>query len=261
MKVMSARLDGSDRRVLLKRSRGWVVELQLDREGRRVAFAPFRTKRRAGLLVVGVRGGTPRDVLADVRRFEVVSGLGWSPNGRRLAFEGTIERGGGNQTYLWTIHRDGSHLKRRIPLQPRSTSPSLPWTSKGIIYPHGQSIRLLRPGGDSELLLRNASDPRTSGDGRWMVVYRITDRDRTSVWRCRPNGSNLQRLSAYPDPEVGYLPTVTPSFDGRSLLSPADLPSNGGSDFRTIIWDAGKPPSDYDRVLRFTRGSFVVTWN
>ena len=124
--LTSAKVGGSGLRHIYNSKSGAVLYLSLDRQGRRVAFAPWFTEDRDPLPVmevVPVLGGKVKKPLASYpSKFDWVAGIGWSPSGRRLAFEGgvvngTPEDGVGDS-------RGGQELPRHMELITLTDSPA-----------------------------------------------------------------------------------------------------------------------------------------
>ena len=265
IKIVSAELDGSDRKVLYRRNRGFVLDLTLNREGTRVAMAPFRPRGRALLVVADVRSGEHTDVLADARRFELIGGIGWSPNGRRLVFEGGVQETSGYAEYLWTIKQDGTDLKRLNKLQwdvdsGEGFSNAVAWRKRGIYHLNDRGLVVLRDGKD-RLLVRNARRLYISGNGRWLFVHRGTGMG--SYRRLRPSGEGLKRIVSKisPNPRMGYMMPIVPDYSGRRLLTRADGPRGGGISPSTFVHPATRAPRPSDPQLQFTDSAYVVTWN
>ena len=239
---------------------GFVTDLSLDHRGAFVAMAPCCGYRTARLIVASVTRDRSWNVLAKTRRFTGVGGIGWSPNGQRLVFEGSIRTGNHVTPYLWTIRRDGARLTRRTQLHSSNIAAHLAWTRHGIVYEDDGDLRLLDQGA-SRRLVRAAVDPQVSGNGRWLFLTRYLHRH-DEIWRSRPDGSSLTKVAESRDPDVGQLYTVSPSYDGRRLLA-VNLPADGppDADHRTIVFDVNRGPASFDRIIGFTHSSFTVGWN
>ncbi|MCW2794457.1 MAG: WD40-like Beta Propeller Repeat [Nocardioides sp.] len=266
--LRSARTDGTGLRRIYDAKRGFVIQLTMDRAGRRVAFAPCCRSDRPALVVVPVRGGTVLEPLADHPRIEFVGGIGWSPDGRRLAFEGTSGHGGHRATTLWTIRPDGSGLTRVLRL-PEPEEPdqgiindALAWTPQGILYSDGKNLRSAWAG-RSHVVLRRVFEVRISGDGSTIVTERYRG-PRMSLWVGEPDGSEQRRLLVRGEPGVDDVYNdVTPSYDGATLLAswygPPDESGQGGGS-RLVTWQTGKSPRS-GATLEMTGDSLTATWN
>ena len=89
--------------------------------------------------------------LANHRRIYSVGGIGWSPDGRRIAFEGWHGKPPNHHKSIWTIRPDGTGL-RKVLDRPRGrfeASNSLAW-SDGILIISGWNLVSVKRG-DTEL--------------------------------------------------------------------------------------------------------------
>lgn len=264
--LFSAELDGSGRQRLFTSKKGFATALVLDRRGRRVAFAPCCQASLPLLVVVPVLGGKALRPLARHPAFYFVGGIGWSPDGRRLVFEGDTDRGGVLRSALWTVRPDGSGLRRLLRLPaPRSNrsfiNDALGWTRAGVLYSDGHRLRVAS-GGTSTVLLRRVRSVRVSGNGRRMVLLRPT-RNGAWWWVGNVDGSGLRRVAPFASADrdrTSYW-TVTPGFGGGSVLAVRVRPdpSTGGS-YDVVRWRVADGPSSATVVTAPGR-DVVVTWN
>lgn len=264
IKIVAAGPDGSDQRVIFQRDRGFVTDLELNPRGTEVAMAPFRpSERRAELLVVDVRTGARRDLLAGDRRFEVLGAIGWSPNGRHLVFEGFVDEGKERNGYLWTIGADGRGL-RRLEMLPFFDDGErqwvfnrhLPWTRHGIYF-NGVEGLMLRSHGDSRQVLAGARLPMLSGNGRWLFVAR-GEAARPRIWRMHPGGSSLERTAVvWGRTRAGWVTPLAPSRSGDRMLSHVSGPHGNP----TVEHDVMRAPRQRDPGLPFLENVYTVDWN
>jgi len=262
--LRSANLDGSDERLIYRRKKGWTLWLVMNRVGSEVAMAPFPGRRRwASLVVVDTVDGGHTDLLRNHRRFADVGGIGWSPEGNRLVFEGLVLEHGEPNHYLFTIHRDGTGLKRLVRIRQKPNvgglTPALAWTvDEGIFYTElGNLMRYDR--GKRHKVLERVGTLRISGDGSVLILERFTQAG-ASLWRMSPDASELTRIvnKTRPHPRAGYILYPTPDYDGELLLSAVDgLADSGIAD---VVWPAHRAPTRSDPRLDFV-GSYLLAWN
>jgi len=264
--LFSAGLDGSDRRPVYKGAKNWVLDLTLSRDGRWVALAPMRMSlRRAPLVVANVLTGEHRNLLAGNRLIDHVGGIGWAPDGRRLVFEGMYGAGPRRMTWLWTVRRDGSGLRRLpnsgqpIDVNQVTISNSLAWTPEGIFFRAPEGLMRVRDG-RVRLVARGVFRLRISGNGRWLFYERSRRSSLiSSLWRMHPDGTGQQRLIARtrPHPRLGYLTSLVPDYSGRRLLTVADGPnSHLPHPPLNIVHDSSRAPRLTDQRLGFTGGAY-----
>lgn len=83
-----------------------------------------------------------------------VSGPQYSPNGRRIAFAGWPQ--GKHKGGIWTVRRDGSHL-RRLTTGDHARDPDYTPDGRQIMFVRQSAIRLMRADGSRERLISNSS--------------------------------------------------------------------------------------------------------
>ena len=262
--LRTALLDGSGSKRLYDIRRGFTTQLTLDRLGRRVAFATCCRADLPKLVVVRLRDGKVVKPLARHPAFYAVGGIGWSPSGRRIAFEGFVQRGQTRTEALWTVRPDGTGLRRVIGLDGIHESwvfvnPALAWTRRGILYSDGVDLRVASAG-SSQVLLPRVNWVRISGDGRHLVMER-PGKQRLSIWTAAPDASNARRLfgwQAGPDAQGRYYRDVTPDFGGRRLLAYVDR--RGWPSSKVVVWKVADGRSS-GRVLDFLADDYVFAWN
>jgi len=269
--LWSANPDGSDARKIYTRARGFVAQISLNRQGSEAAVAPVvLSGTRAALVVVDVLGrSAPRNLLVDHPEIYAVGGIGWSPNGRRLVFEGAVgEPSHGLTAHLFTVPRDGGAVQELCslgPIEDRSAiglHTSLAWTPAGIFHYDQHGLHRFRAGRDP-VVLRAVIGEAVSGDGQWLYIERRHGPE-YAMWRMYPDGSRLARLYAlnYPGfgyvsaPDEGYTYYWHPSYDGAQMLSQLD----GTDGALVLVHEATRGPLETDPVLPFSSiGS--ITWN
>ena len=111
MHLDSANIDGTNRRSVYDQPRGFTMYLTMDPSGTHVAFSTCCRDEFPALVVVPVLGGKALKPLAHHRDIYFVGGIGWSPDGKRLAFEGSTRSD--QKTPLWTVKPDGTELATR----------------------------------------------------------------------------------------------------------------------------------------------------
>lgn len=263
--LRSARLDGTDVRRVYDSPSGFTTDLSLDPAGRWVAFSPCCRKAFPTMVVARVRGREVLEPLSAHPEIYFVGGIGWAPDGRRIAFEGSEDMGRWARTSLFTIRPDGTGLRRvQILGTVRSTviNEALAWTRDGILYSDGRNLMSVK-GGETRLILKRVRSVRISGDGKHIVTERYQrGTDFRSVWMGNPDGTEQRQVI---DPFESYGDTfwdvTTPNYDGSALLAERTPPGDdAGSSSEVVTWssDAGQ---DTATVLDFVGGSYVITWN
>lgn len=267
--LRSAEPDGSDVRTVYDAPKGFTLQLTLDREGRRVAFSPCCRRSSPLLVVAPVLGGKALDPLARHRhRFYFVGGIGWSPDGRRLAFEALTTHGTTTASAIWTVRPNGLDLRRVLRLpdyvegeQPL-TNDALAWTRDGILYSDGTNLRSAWAG-HSRLVMRHVRSVRVSGDQRSIVVGRYLA-GRGSIWIAAPDGTGARRLLVYGDPyESTAYSDITPNYDGTEVLAwrRRPLDETGHSDHALVTWSTSGRPNDATELGFSEDNDYVATWN
>ncbi len=267
--LWSANVDGSDASPIYTSHRGFITELTLDRRGRRVAFAPCCRDRLPRLVVAPVAGGPAQRPLAHHRQFDRVGGIGWSPHGSRLVFEGFTDRHDRLAAALWTVRPDGSGLHRMLRLPSPRTGDShlneaLAWTRDGIVYAEGGALRVAQHGRSRVLIRGGVYAARISGDGRHIVTERF-DRTtlRASIWSGDADGTHQHRLWLGPRSTTSHRARYgypVPDFHGRHLLATRQSDPSDPSADGVVPWRVGASP-DRAHVLDFLADSFAYGWN
>lgn len=224
--VWASDRDGTDRRRLHHSSRGYNANLTLSRDGRYVALNPYRSGGPGRLLVVPTDGSRRAvDLLRGADAVIDVGVLDWSPDGRRIAFEGFVDEPSAGlfpPSYLFTIRRDGTGLRRHGRLGDGTDNGQvfgeMTWTRAGIVVPTTGGLVLV-DGAQRTTVVADAMDVHHSGDRRWIFFRRPVDHGGgQAVWRVRPNGSDLERVVTGED-GVGDLMGAAPDLRGRHLLN------------------------------------------
>lgn len=209
---------------LYRKGRGTVDNLTLSRDGASVAFGV----RRGGLVVAATNGNGVRDILRGRQGIVGVGVLGWSPNGRRLAFEGFVDEesaGSFRPAYLFTVNVDGTRLRRHRQLDDGRNNGAvfgeIGWTRAGFVYPDDYRILLLRRDGRVERVLvtgAGTGGARLSGDGRWLFYSQIAYPAPARLYRIRPNGQDRQLVARGDDERWGQLLGAVPDRTGERVL-------------------------------------------
>jgi len=264
--LWSANPDGTDRRRIYTRSKGFVLEVTLNRQGTEAALAPLvMSAERAALIVVDVLGERPSaNLIEDHPEIYFVGAIGWSPSGRKVVFEGAVEEGPGDlRSYLFTVRGDGTGLRRVLALgritddDVTELDNALAWTREGIFHYAQDGLHRFRHGEDP-VVLTGVSRQAISGDGRWLFVERLR-RQRSALWRMHPDGSGMEKLYASNAPGSAYVWSWQPSYDGErtlSVINDVDPPNS----YRPVVHDATHAPLATDPLLPFT-GVGAITWN
>lgn len=171
------------------------------RDGKRVAFASsISTPSRCCSLHLMNPDGT------DIRRirFEGDDSIGanrpmWSPDGRRLVFEGFPRTG----EEVVVVDTTGESLRRLTKGKFPSWCPVCEWIVFVVHERSGRGhLKLIRPDGTDERTLLTAGGsggeqaptlPSWSPDGEWIIFSRVSG-GRNRLWLIRPDGTGLRML-------------------------------------------------------------------
>jgi hypothetical protein len=264
--LWAAHTDGSHAHRIYTSHRGFTTGLVLDRRGRRVAFAPCCRADLPRLVVARVTGGRVWKPLTRHPEFSFVSGIGWSPHGTRLVFEGNTGGPGHLAAGLWTVRLDGTRLHRLLELPPPGTDESplneaLAWTRQGVLYCDRGALRVARHGHE-HVLVRRAYSVHISGDGRHIVTEHYNSASaRSSIWYGDVDGTDQRRLWRSPHGPTAYalLRDPVPDFHGRRLLiERVSDPSSAGDGI--AFWHLGADATDAP-LMDFLSQAFAYTWN
>ncbi len=265
--LRSAALDGSDVTEVYDSARGWTLDLILDRVGRRVAFSPCCRVELPALVVVDITTGEVQEPLADHPEIDAVGGIGWSPDGKRIAFEGFSGNYPHRHGRIWTVRPDGTGLRKILHLFNTSddhaffVNDTLAWTPDGILYSDG-NLRAARRGA-SRVILRRTTDVRISGDGSRIVTTRYPRNGNRSVWIGEPDGTDRRPLfDNEPGHGVTWYDDVTPSYDGESLSAVrwTQDPVTDYDVLELVTWEVDAGPGSAT-VVSVTGDNSIVTWN
>ena len=254
----SANIDGTNRRSVYDQPRGFTMYLTMDPSGTHVAFSTCCRDEFPALVVVPVLGGKALKPLAHHRDIYFVGGIGWSPDGKRLAFEGSTRSD--QKTPLWTVKPDGTQLRHVLTLRNRYINPELAWTPKGILYSDGRDMRRAA-GGSSHVVMSHVWSLRMSGDGQHILTNRIKDGKR-SVWysatdgtaRVRLYGMNKARDANYWGPSLNFAGTQVLALRvTRRELGKPDV-------YDVVTWDVAGPP-EAATSLPWIEGNPFPDWN
>ncbi len=262
LSVRSSRLDGGDVREIYDYPRGFTLTLVPDSAGRRVAFATCCSDDIPQLVVVPVLGGTPIEPLAEHPELTAVDGIGWSPDGRSLAFEAITERDGQRLTSIWTVRLNGSDLREVLVLGEvlPEDSPTLRervvWTDQGILYAE-QGDLYLASEQTSRRVMRGVGSVVPSGDRRWLLLTRYRN-GRNQLWIARPDGSRARKVAQWDlEGETRYW-EMTPNHDASRILALRSVDSDYSSAPDWVVWDTKKGPASAE-VLPVEAN--VLAWN
>lgn len=261
--VRSSRLDGTDSRRVFDHPRGFTVTLVPDGRGRYVAFGTCCRDSMPQLVVAPVLGGPHLEPLAGHRELTAVGDIGWSPDGRSLAFVAITVRDGVRTSSIWTVRLDGSDLREVLTLgdvTAEGVEPgvTMAWTRAGILYTAVGDLRLARDGA-SRLVMRGVRSVRVSGDGRRLVLAR-TRGDRAQVWIARPGGAGARKVLEWRSGGATYYAGVTPNQDGSRLLAYRTVTRDHRSVSAWVAWDVASGPGGAE-VLPLDDGASAVAWN
>ncbi|SEC80861.1 WD40-like Beta Propeller Repeat [Nocardioides exalbidus] len=262
--VRSSRVDGGGVRRVYDRLRGSTSALVPSPDGRQVAFVTCCRDVRPLLVVAPTTGGPALAPLADHPELEGVRGLGWSPDGQRLAFTALVAEGEDLVASLWTVRLDGSDLEHVLTVgdvlgeEPLGlTGETTAWTRAGIFYTQGDALRLARDG-TSEVVMRRVHGVSTSMDGRWLVLQR--QRGLVSqTWVARTDLSRARKVLQWDlDGSRWAYRGVVANRDGSRLLAQRQDVRAGGP-HHWIAWDTTNGPRSHE-VLPVPEDTSVVAW-
>lgn len=236
----------------------------MDRSGHWVAFSPCCHVALPTLVVASVMGGKVLEPLAKHPLIYAVGGIGWSPDGRRIAFEGWTGSYPDNYKSLWTVRPDGTGL-RRVLKRPKgryNSSNALAWTHDGILIVSGRNLVAVKAG-ETRTILRRVSQVRISGDGKRIVTKRFNRRGQ-SLWIGNPDGSDHSRIvGPFNAGETIWYDDVIPNYDATAMLSYRDVPAtdtaSSSNDF--VTWDSSDGPSGASVFELINKGGYPATWN
>jgi dipeptidyl aminopeptidase/acylaminoacyl peptidase len=258
--------DGSHAVTLFSSPDHTVTNLSISPDGRQVAFDSHRRGARARLLTTPTTGGTPVDVLRRQRRFEDIGPIGWSPNGTKLVFEGSLDtRSTGlfRPTYLCTIRADGTRLRVLDRIGDGTTAGAvfggIAWTPQGIVFPADH--RVLRfAHGRSRTLVDSVASMRTSGDNQQLYLRTTDPTDPLAAQRVyRVSATDLRRdlVATLPDPALGDLLDFQPDHDGSRLIGLRT--ASDGTHTEAVTFSPSRPRDV--QVLDFVGPAFSITWS
>jgi Tol biopolymer transport system component len=164
------------------------------------------------LWVVGMDGAAPRQLTAG--RIDLQPS--WSPDGRRIVF---VRISANYQSAIWEVRSDGTGLRRVLAGLTGVTQPT--WSPDGtrLLLTDGQTLfTVRRDGGGRRVVARLSTDARgarvdpqpTWSRSGWIAFCQLRPGtlERSDVWRVRPDGSELRRV------------TQSPSLDSEPVISP-----------------------------------------
>lgn len=261
--LRSAELDGSNETPLYDSRRGWTLELTMDRAGRRVAFSPCCRADQPSLVVVDITNNEVLEPLVAHPKIDSVGGIGWSPSGRRIAFEGFSGRYPHRHARIWTIRPDGTGLRQVLHLFNTATetyynNDALAWTSDGILYSDNKDLRAAWKG-ESQMVLPRARSVRISGDGLSIVTTRLGRGGHRWVWFGNSDGTDQRRLFRN-EPGGTWYRDVTPSYDGQTLSAVRDSPTVEGDQYSVVTWPVDTDPAAAT-IIDLADSSYLFTWN
>jgi hypothetical protein len=261
--LRSSRLDGSDARRMFDHPRGFTLTLVPDGRGRRVAFGTCCRDDMPQLVVAPVLGGPHLEPIAGHPELTEVDGIGWSPDGRSLAFQAITDRDGVRTSSIWTVRLDGSDLREVLTLgdvtaEGVGTDATMAWTRAGILYTDGEDLRLARDQA-SRLVMRGVRSVQVSRDGHRLVLGR-TRGDRAQVWITRSDGTRARKVLEWPTGAATYYFGVTPNQDATRLLAHRTLARDHRAESAWVAWDVADGAGSAE-VLPLDDGASAVAWN
>lgn len=251
VKVFASDEDGDNRlRVFTQPGKGYVLNLTVSPDGRRVAFEPVAAGMHpARLIVASTMRKQAVDVLAGHSNIVGVGVIGWARSGGRLVFEGFVDEPSAGlfyPSYLFTVDTDGHNLVRHGILDSGHDNGAvygaMLWSRAGLMYPGNGTIEFVSgPRGlDARVVVRKVQEAQPTGNGRWMFFTRYAAPGSYSLWRIRSDGTKKQRLLR-PD-ELGPIYSFAPDHSGKRLL--VTQPEHGLN---------GQPTGAVETVIRSAR--------
>jgi TolB protein len=174
--------------------------------GRTIVFVRSKGFDRSRLMKYSLRTETTRPITAGTGRFPVATDPAWSPDGRRIAFVGSQRERVGQGQELFTIHPNGTGLKR-ITFTPNRWETGPDWSPDGrrLVYGGGPvstcdaSLYTINPDGTNRRRVHAGCrfiQPVWSPNGRKIAAARDAG-DITpppTVWIMSPDGSQPRPL-------------------------------------------------------------------
>lgn len=140
----------------------------------------------------------------------------WSPDGKHIAF---VRISATNESQIWEVRPDGTGLRRILKGLVGATQPT--WSPDGsrLLLTDGQALFTIEPNGSDKRrvarLTRDARGARVDPQPSWSRTGWIAFSQlrpgvlqRSDIWRVRPDGANLERL------------TRSPGLDSEPSISP-----------------------------------------
>lgn len=265
-KLMAARPDGTDSKVLFQQPRRDAYNLVVSPDNLRVAFDPgTRRGRSARLVVANIATGELRDLLP--RRSEVllVGPIGWSANGRRIVFQGYVDeraRGSFYPSYLFSVASTGANLRKGRKLTDGSDNGAVfgSMLARGgsIVVPLKDTIvryPSLRAGSGT-VIARRAYDVRPTGNGKWLFFRHVNTSGRQSLKKIRANGREQRTVHRYRRDLQDLFLSYAPDTTGQYLLAVRVDPATQVG-YQTVILNT-ETRTTVD--LAFARGTANVAW-
>lgn len=256
--LRAANEDGTGLTRVYDRKNGFTTDLHVDPTGKRVAFATCCSDSIPAMIVVSLDGKKVLRPLAHHRKIAFVGAIGWSPDGRRLAFEGTVRRGEKFVKSLWTVRPNGSDLRRVATKREAYDSHigiGLGWSKGGIVYTDGRDLYIAK-GGRSRRVLRDVSSVLPAGNGRRLLVYRPGSE---TTWLIAPDGTHRQRVDMPLEDGVLSYTGARPDRTGRELLMCRTWRLEGSSEMLTdyVAW---RVSDGRERELVGPNSAMSLTW-
>jgi serine/threonine protein kinase len=196
-------------------------------------------------------------------KFDGVSGLSWTPDGRIVY--SSIQ---GGTSDIWMVNSDGSNQKQLTRDTGNNEEPSVSGDGRYIVFSSDRSgashiWRIETDGGNPKELTKGSYDfrPQSSQDSRW-VAYANTSSGKPSVWKIGIEGGEAIRLTNIFTGRPGI------SADGRyvACFYLVEEQINTTSKFAIISFDNGQLirlldfPSSADALFRWASDGRAVMY-
>jgi Tol biopolymer transport system component len=242
--MFAANADGSHQRQLTKLNDGCCP--RLSRDGKHVLFSGLSPDGRITTEIMNFNGTHSRLIPLPGKTMNLGPGA-WSPNGKRIAFQGWDNNNASLNAIYTARSSDGGNLKR--------VAGTIGLDLPGDYSPDGTRLAFFRDDGNNNSVgsvwvvnldgsgLKQLSAPeqlvgfgsiRWSPDGREILFQDADYQASGALWTVHPDGSHLKKV--FQDPKGGFAITGAWSPDGKQIMFALDTNNNE---------DSGQPNTMY----------------